>query len=76
VTVVLKARRQGNPGRDTTVEEIEATKQSLLPDNVISQLTFDQFIDLVAFRRDVVLRSRCAECRWNYWSRDRSPRIE
>jgi len=34
------------------VEELEATKQSLMPDNVISQLTFDQFIDLVAFLKD------------------------
>jgi quinoprotein glucose dehydrogenase len=34
------------------VEELSVMKQSLMPDNVISQLTFDQFIDLVAFLRD------------------------
>jgi hypothetical protein len=34
------------------VEELELSKQSLMPDNVISQLTFEQFIDLVAFLRD------------------------
>jgi putative membrane-bound dehydrogenase-like protein len=38
--------------RKSDVEELEASKQSLMPDNVISQLTFDQFIDLVAFLRD------------------------
>ena len=44
-------------GRDvrvpkTDIEEFEASKQSLMPDNAISQLTFDQFIDLLAFLRD------------------------
>ena len=34
------------------VEELVVSKQSLMPDNVISQLSFDQFIDLVAFLRD------------------------
>jgi len=34
------------------IEEFAAMKQSLMPDNVISQLTFDQFIDLVAFLCD------------------------
>ena len=34
------------------VEEFEASKKSLMPDNVVSQLTFDQFIDLVAFLKD------------------------
>src|SRR5262249_60590623 len=34
------------------IEEFEPSKQSLMPDNVISQLTFEQFIDLVAFLRD------------------------
>ncbi|HEV3144641.1 MAG TPA: PVC-type heme-binding CxxCH protein [Gemmataceae bacterium] len=34
------------------LEELEASKQSLMPDNVLSQLSFDQFIDLVAFLRD------------------------
>jgi hypothetical protein len=36
----------------TDIEEFTPTKESLMPDNVISQLTFDQFIDLVAFLRD------------------------
>ena len=41
-------------GKDTTIlrndlEELTASKLSLMPDNVVSQLTFDQFIDLVAF---------------------------
>jgi putative membrane-bound dehydrogenase-like protein len=34
------------------LEEVEVSKQSLMPDNVLSQLSFDQFIDLVAFLRD------------------------
>src|SRR5262249_46735200 len=34
------------------LEDLEASKQSLMPDNVLSQLSFDQFIDLVAFLRD------------------------
>ncbi len=31
------------------VDEIVASKVSLMPDNVVSQLSFDQFIDLIAF---------------------------
>ena len=31
------------------IEELIAQKTSLMPDNVVSQLSFDQFIDLVAF---------------------------
>ena len=31
------------------VESISPTKQSLMPDNVASRLTYDQFIDLLAF---------------------------
>ncbi len=38
------------------IETIEASKTSLMPDNVVSQLSFDQFIDLVAF-----LKSRDAQ---------------
>jgi putative membrane-bound dehydrogenase-like protein len=34
------------------IEELEVSKQSLMPDNVIGQLTFDQFLDLVAFLKD------------------------
>ena len=34
------------------LEELTASKVSLMPDNVISQLTYDQFIDLVAFLKD------------------------
>jgi len=34
------------------LEELTMSKQSLMPDNVIAQLTFDQFIDLVAFLKD------------------------
>ena len=34
------------------LEELVASKQSLMPDNVIGQLTYDQFIDLVAFLKD------------------------
>ena len=43
-------KEQHFPSSD--VEELEVSKQSLMPDNVISQLTFEQFIDLVAFLRD------------------------
>jgi quinoprotein glucose dehydrogenase len=34
------------------VEELKASKKSLMPDNVISQLNYGQFIDLVAFLKD------------------------
>jgi quinoprotein glucose dehydrogenase len=34
------------------LDELAMSKQSLMPDNVIAQLTFDQFIDLVAFLKD------------------------
>jgi hypothetical protein len=34
------------------LEELTASKVSLMPDNVIGQLTYDQFIDLVAFLKD------------------------
>jgi putative membrane-bound dehydrogenase-like protein len=34
------------------LEEVKPSPQSLMPDNVIAQLTFDQFIDLVAFLKD------------------------
>jgi putative membrane-bound dehydrogenase-like protein len=51
--VVLK-EASGNEVRvaKAEIEELAPTKESLMPDNVISQLTFDQFIDLVAFLRD------------------------
>lgn len=34
------------------LDEVVMSKTSLMPDNVIAQLTFDQFIDLVAFLKD------------------------
>jgi hypothetical protein len=34
------------------LEEVKASPKSLMPDNVVAQLTFDQFIDLVAFLKD------------------------
>jgi putative heme-binding domain-containing protein len=34
------------------LDKLEPTSRSLMPDNVVSQLTFDQFIDLVAFLKD------------------------
>lgn len=34
------------------LDELTVSKQSLMPDNVVSQLTFDQFIDLVAFLKN------------------------
>ncbi len=34
------------------VEELTASKVSLMPDNVVSQLSFDQFVDLVAFLKN------------------------
>jgi putative heme-binding domain-containing protein len=41
-------------GKDITIlrdnlEELNPSKVSLMPDNVVSQLSFDQFVDLVAF---------------------------
>src|SRR5262249_49921442 len=34
------------------LDELTATKQSLMPDNVVAQLKFDQFLDLVAFLKN------------------------
>ncbi len=34
------------------IEELKASKVSLMPDNVVSQLSFDQFVDLVAFLKN------------------------
>jgi hypothetical protein len=34
------------------LEEVRASPKSLMPDNVVALLTFDQFIDLVAFLKD------------------------
>jgi quinoprotein glucose dehydrogenase len=34
------------------IEELQASKTSLMPDNVVSQLSYDQFIDLVAFLKN------------------------
>ena len=44
-------------GKDNTIargdlEEVVASKLSLMPDNVVSQLSFDQFIDLIAFLKN------------------------
>src|SRR5262249_22460055 len=33
----------------TDIDQIAPSKVSLMPDNVVSQLTYDQFIDLLAF---------------------------
>jgi putative heme-binding domain-containing protein len=38
------------PAKD--LEELTASKLSLMPDDVISALTYDQFIDLIAFLKD------------------------
>jgi len=48
-------------GRDVTIlkedlDRLATSKQSLMPDNAVSQLTFGQFIDLLAF-----LKSRAAQ---------------
>ena len=34
------------------LETLEASKRSLMPANVVALLTYDQFIDLVAFLKD------------------------
>lgn len=34
------------------IEELYPTKHSLMPDNLITQLSYEQFIDLIAFLRD------------------------
>lgn len=36
----------------TEIEELAVSKTSLMPDNVVSHLSFDQFIDLVAFLKN------------------------
>jgi quinoprotein glucose dehydrogenase len=38
--------------RTKDLESLEATKQSLMPDNVLATLSYGQFIDLVAFLKD------------------------
>lgn len=49
------------------VEELEVSKQSLMPDNVISQLSFDQFIDLVAFLRDRQMQESLRGLALDFW---------
>jgi putative membrane-bound dehydrogenase-like protein len=49
------------------IEEVEVSKQSLMPDNVISQLSFDQFIDLVAFLRDRAAQESLRGLPLEYW---------
>ena len=49
------------------VEELTASKQSLMPDNVISQLSFDQFIDLVAFLKDRAAQESLHGLPLEYW---------
>jgi putative membrane-bound dehydrogenase-like protein len=44
-------------GRDVKIprkdlDSLDASKQSLMPDNVVSQLSYDQFIDLLAFLKN------------------------
>ena len=34
------------------LDELSVSKQSLMPDNAVAQITYDQFIDLVAFLKD------------------------
>jgi putative membrane-bound dehydrogenase-like protein len=34
------------------LDELKPSRQSLMPDNVVAQLTYDEFIDLVAFLKD------------------------
>ncbi len=49
------------------VEEIEVAKQSLMPDNVISQLTFDQFVDLVAFLKNRAAQESLRGLALDFW---------
>jgi len=44
-------------GRDITIpkeeiDELEASRKSLMPEGVVSQLSFQEFVDLVAFLKD------------------------
>src|SRR5262249_17968857 len=36
----------------TELEELRATKTSLMPENAVALLTFEQFLDLLAFLKD------------------------
>jgi quinoprotein glucose dehydrogenase len=53
------------PAKD--VEELTAVKQSLMPDNVVALLSFDQFIDLVAFLKDRVAQESLRGMATEFW---------
>ncbi len=46
------------------LDELVASKVSLMPDNVMAQLSYDQFIDLVAFLKNRAAQESLRGCRW------------
>lgn len=56
------------------LDELEPSKQSLMPDNVISQLSFDQFIDLVAFLKDRSAQESIRTLGLEFWVAGTFPR--
>jgi putative membrane-bound dehydrogenase-like protein len=59
-------------GRDVRIptkdlDELSASKTSLMPDSVISLLTYDQFIDLVAFLKDRKAQESLRGLAMDFW---------
>ena len=49
------------------LDELSDSKQSLMPDNVISQLKFEQFLDLVAFLKDRAAQESLRGMALEFW---------
>lgn len=56
------------------LDELEPSKSSLMPDNVISSLRFDQFIDLVAFLKDRAAQESLRGMGLEFWVAGTFPR--
>jgi quinoprotein glucose dehydrogenase len=80
--VVIK-EATGNEVRIATkdLEEIVKTKTSLMPDNVVSQRSFEQFVDLVAFLKDRKSQESLRGMAFDFWvagplPADRTPEVK
>ncbi len=49
------------------IDELTKSKTSLMPDNVVSQLSFDQFVDLIAFLKDRKSQESLRGMALEYW---------
>lgn len=56
------------------LDDLEPSKVSLMPDNVISQLSFEQFIDLVAFLKDRSAQESLRSMALEFWVAGTFPR--